>query len=35
MLGRYIQFDEVRSYYEIDGIRLIYENGVLIGWYRP
>lgn len=35
MLGKYIQVNEVRSYYEFDGIRLIFEEGILIGWYRP
>ena len=33
--GRYIAVDEHRTYYEFDQIRLIFEDGVLIGWYRP
>lgn len=25
-----------RKYYiEIDQIRLVYEDGILVGWYRP
>lgn len=35
MLGKYIQVTETGSYYEFDGIRLIFEEGILIGWYRP
>lgn len=27
--------DERKYYIEIDQIRLIYEDGELIGWYRP
>lgn len=22
-------------YIEIDGIRIIYDGGIIIGWYRP
>ena len=24
-----------KYYYDIDGIRLIYEDGELVGWYNP
>lgn len=27
--------DERKYYIEIDQIRLIYEDDVLVGWYRP
>lgn len=27
--------DERKCYYELDGIRLIIEDGHLVGWYRP
>ena len=30
-----IEVNERKYYVEIDGIRLIYEDGELIGWYRP
>lgn len=26
---------ENKYYLEFDGIRLVYEEGELIGWYRP
>lgn len=30
-----IDIDERKYYIEIDQIRLIYEDGELVGWYRP
>ena len=27
--------NEIKYYIEIDQIRLIYEDDVLVGWYRP
>ena len=27
--------DDRKYYVELDGIRLIYEDGNLVGWYRP
>lgn len=27
--------DERKYYIEIDKIRLVYEDGELVGWYRP
>lgn len=30
-----IDVNESKFYIEIDQIRLIYENDVLVGWYRP
>ena len=27
--------DERKYYVELDGINLIYEDGELVGWYRP
>ena len=24
-----------KFYYELDGIRLVYEDDKLVGWYRP
>ena len=30
-----IVVDERKCYYELDGIRLIIEDGCLVGWYRP
>lgn len=30
-----IDVDERKYYIEIDQIRLIYEDGELVGWYRP
>lgn len=30
-----IVVNERKYYIEIDQIRLIYEDGKLIGWYRP
>lgn len=35
MVGKEIQVSENKVYYEFDGIRLIYDCGVLVGWYRP
>ena len=35
-MGKFIPTDvEHRWYIEIDQIRLIYEDGELVGWYRP
>lgn len=34
-MGRMIIASETKTYYEFDGIRLVYEYGELIGWYRP
>lgn len=30
-----IKVSERKYYIEIDQIRLIYEDGKLVGWYRP
>ena len=30
-----IDVDERKYYIDIDQIRLIYEDGELVGWYRP
>ncbi len=30
-----ITVNERKYYVELDGIRLIYEDEILIGWYRP
>lgn len=30
-----IVVNERKYYVELDGIRLIYEDGELVGWYRP
>ena len=30
-----ISVSDAKYYVEFDGIRLIVENGVIIGWYRP
>lgn len=30
-----ITVDERKYYIEIDQIRLVYEDGQLVGWYRP
>lgn len=30
-----IVVNERKYYVEIDGIRLIYEDDELVGWYRP
>ncbi len=30
-----IVVNERKYYIEIDQIRLIYEDGALVGWYRP
>jgi hypothetical protein len=30
-----ITVNERKYYIEIDQIRLIYEDGKLVGWYRP
>ena len=30
-----IEVNERKYYVELDGIRLIYEDGELVGWYRP
>lgn len=27
--------DESKFYIEVDGIRLIVEEGKIVGWYRP
>lgn len=35
-IGKFILTDvEHRWYIEIDQIRLIFEEGELVGWYRP
>lgn len=34
-MGKKIIVSESKFYYEIDGIRLIFENDKLIGWYNP
>ena len=34
-MGRMIIVSETKKYYEFDGIRLIFEDNQLIGWYRP
>lgn len=35
MEGTFIPVNERKYYIEIDGIRLIYEEGELVGWYSP
>lgn len=35
MTPKIIRIDDHKSYHEIDGIRLIYVDGVLQGWYDP
>ena len=30
-----ISVSESKYYLEFDGIRLVYEDGGLVGWYRP
>lgn len=30
-----IEVSERKYYIEIDKIRLVYEDGELVGWYRP
>lgn len=30
-----IKVDEHKSYLEMDGIRLVVEDGVVTGWYEP
>ena len=34
-MGIKIPVSENKYYYEFDGIRLIIENGELVGWYNP
>ena len=34
-MGKIIFVNEHKFYYEFDGIRLIYEDNQLIGWYNP
>ena len=34
-MGEKIVVSENKYYYEFDGIRLIIENGELVGWYDP
>lgn len=29
------EVDPRKEYVELDGIRLVYEEGQLVGWYRP
>ena len=34
-MGNKIPVNENKYYYEFDGIRLIIEDGELVGWYNP
>lgn len=34
-MGNKIPVSENKYYYEFDGIRLIIEDGKLVGWYNP
>lgn len=34
-MGNKIPVSENKYYYEFDGIRLIIEDGELVGWYDP
>lgn len=34
-MGTKIPVSENKYYYEFDGIRLIIEDGELVGWYDP
>lgn len=34
-MGKIIAVSENKYYYEIDGIRLIFEDNELTGWYNP
>ena len=34
-MGRIIFVNDHKFYYELDGIRLIYEDNQLTGWYDP
>lgn len=34
-MGKVIEVSENKYYYEINGIRLVYENGELTNWYEP
>ena len=34
-MGKIIWVNEHNFYYEFDGIRLIYEDNQLTGWYNP
>lgn len=34
-MGKRIDVSENKYYIEINGIRIIYENDSLLGWYNP
>ena len=34
-MGKHIDVNDRKYYIEIDKIRLIYEDGELVGWYKP
>ena len=34
-MGKIIFVNDHKFYYEFDGIRLIYEDNQLTGWYNP
>lgn len=34
-MSKFIPVSERKYYIEIDKIRLIYEDGELVGWYNP
>jgi hypothetical protein len=34
-MTNFIPVNERKYYIELDQIRLIYEDGKLVGWYRP
>lgn len=34
-MQKWIDGENGRNYLEIDGIRIIFENGEIVGWYNP
>jgi hypothetical protein len=34
-MAKRIEVNERKYYIEIDKIRLVYEDGELVGWYKP
>lgn len=35
MNGEIIRVDDRKHYVKLDQIHLVYEDGELVGWYRP